>query len=508
MANWKTLLGTAGGGGFVSSEAFYYYNSRKNGVPNAGFGLLSGDADGNFYNLLNRTGGSDPEYNNQNRNEYAIDLFDKDANYVSTSYLWRSDSASSNSFYGSNGMNLFPNADGTGIVTNGFMEASYINAYSPMYVGNWSRSNFTSGPDSQFAMSRTNTSYQSGTGKDNLRIDSSGNNILLHKTIVSNVTYTAISKFNSDYSSVSWSKYFQDSSSGGNRYMDIDDNDNIYYATENDNYAKIGVTKLNSSGVVQWAKQYGQWSNNTCQGIAYNSTSDEVVVIAVGRNINGNSDRSTVIFSADASNGTFSWGNALRAYAQNKSIYPNSLTVDEEGNMYMALYGYGLSSPGGYRSSWGSGGIFSVESDGTARYANFFDPDGKNSTGGQDFQGFAAKSGLYDKYTDTVLVSGEGDPTGNSGGSWAARVPADGSLTSTSVEYAMGNSGYSVCYYNLTTNGSTSGELEYASYTPSTYTWTNSASNNPNTGPTKTTLSLSSGNINDSTNMKIAGPIT
>lgn len=505
MATWKALLGAAGGGDFVSADAFYYYNSRLNVVPNSGMRTVCGDADGNFYHLTFRRGGSEPEYNNQNLNEYSVNLFDKDANYQSTSYVWRSDISSSNSFYDSNGMNIFPNSDGTGFVTNGFMEASYISSYYPMYVGNWSRSNFTTGPDSQFAISRTYAYYQLAA-KDNLRIDSNGNNIILHRANMAGNMRTVVTKFNSDYSSVAWAKYFEDGVNN-NRYFDIDDNDNIYIGIENDNYAKNAITKLNSSGVVQWSKQYGQWTSNEIDGIAYNAATDEVVIVARGRYINGNSDTSIVIYAVDASNGTFSWGNAVRPYAQSRSLYGVSPTVDELGNIYVGFRGYGLYSPGGYRSSWGAGGVFSVEGDGTMRYANAFDPDGKDSTGGQDYQGFEVKSCAYDKYTDTVLISGEGNPNNTSRGSWAARVPADGSLTSTSVEYAMGNSGYSVCYYSYSTNGSTSGHLEYASYTPSTYTW----SNPPYFGhddPTKTTLSLSDGNINDSSYMKIAGPIT
>jgi len=503
MATWKALLGTAGGGDFVSSQAFYYYNSRLNRVPNPSFGLLSGDADGNFYNLLYRTGGSEPEYNNQNRNEYAIDLFDKDANYVSTSYVWRSDLSSSNSFYDSNGMNLFPNADGTGIVTNGFMEASYINSYYPMYVGNWSRSNFTSGPDSQFAISRTNVYYQLAA-KNNLRIDSNGNNIILHRANVSGMK-TAISKFNSDYTSLLWSKYFDDNYSDG-RHFDIDDNDNIYYAVENDNYQKVAITKTNSSGTVQWIKQYGQKQGTQIQGVAYNAARDEIVVLYSAEYLIGNSNSSLALLSLDASNGNHSWSNALRPAQQQRNVRGYNLTADAEGNLYMSLSALGLSSPGGYRSSWGTAGIFSVEGDGTARYANAFDPDGKDSTGGQDFQGYNANSCLYDKYTDTVLLCGEGNPYGTSRGSYAARVPADGSLTNSNVEYSMGNSGYSVCYYNIPINN-TSGNLHYESYTPTLYSWSNTSTNSYS-DYTKTTLSLSSGNINDSTNMKIAGPIT
>lgn len=505
MANWKALLGKAGGGGFVSTNAFYYYNSRLNIIPNSGFRTLSGDADGNFYHLTYRRGGSEPEYNNQNRNEYSINLFDKDANYQSTSYVWRSDLSSSNSFYDSNGMNIFSNSDGTGILTNGFMEAAYLNSYYPMYVGEWSNSNFTTGPDAQYAVYRTDVWYQLA-GKDNWRIDSNGNNIILHRSRHSNANYTAVTKFNSDFSSVSWAKYFQDGTNN-NRYFDIDDNDNIYIGIENDNYAKNGVTKINSSGVVQWSKQYGQWSDNECEGIVYNAATDEVVIVARGKYINGNSDRSIILYAVDAANGTFSWGNALRPAQQSRSIYGGNPTVDELGNIYVAFRGYGLYSPGGYRSSWGAGGIFSVESDGTMRYANAFDPDGKDSTGGREFDGFECKSSAYDKYTDTVLLAGEGNPSGTSRGSWAARVPADGSLTSTSVEYAMGNSGYNVCYYSYSTDGSTSGHLDYASFTPSTYTWSNTAYSGY-TNPTKTTLSLSDGNINDSGYMKIAGPIT
>lgn len=503
MATWKAVLGAAGGGGFVPTDAFYYYNSRLNVVPNAGMRTVAGDAEGNFYHLTYRRGGSEPEYNNQNRNEYSINLFDKDANYQSTSYVWRSDLTSSYSFYDSSGMNIYPNPDGTGIITNGFMEAAYINSYYPMYVGEWSPSNFTTAPDAQYAISRTNVWY---FGTDHIRIDSNGNNIVLHRTYLSGSYKTTITKFNSDFSSVSWSKYFEDNSSGGNRYMDIDDNDNVYYATETDSYAKIGVTKLNSSGALQWSKQYGQWQDNVCQGIAYNANTDEAVIIARGRYVNGNSDTSIVIFAVDASNGTFSWGNAVRPAGQSRSIYASNITTDETGNLYMTWRGYGLTTPGGYRGGYGAGGWLSVEGDGTMRFANGFDPDGKDTTGGRDFDGFESKSCAYDKFTDTVLVAGEGNPSGTSRGSWAARVPADGSLTSSSVEYAMGDSGYKVCYYEQLTDG-TSGHLSYASYTPSTYTWTNSAYD-AYTNPTKTTLSLSDGNIDDSSYMKIAGPIT
>lgn len=506
MSGWKkALLGSGGaGGGTIPAEAFYYFNDRKSTVPNPGMRLITGDLSGNMYHLTYRAGNNNATYNGS-QNEYSLNLFDKDGNYQSTSYVWRSDISSSNSFMDSSSMNVMTDySDGT-VMVNGFMEAAYISAYYPGYFADWSESNFTTAPDDQFALSATNFYF---FNKDPLHLLSSGDRVVRNRYYDGSSWRLGFTKFNAAMSSVSWTKYWNQSWNGEN-YSTVDDNDNVYIVATSNSYRSFGVIKVNSSGALQWAREIGNFSDLEVRGCTFNPTSGDLIMVAQARYVDGNNDRSSIIVSLDVSSGTtVNWCKFLHP-ADDRNLYPGNPCVDEDGNIYMLIRGYGMYSPSGYMYSWGCIGVFSCESDGTARWANGFDPNGKNNSHGQNFQGCDCKSLAYDPTTGMVLGAGESNEYGSNLGAFAFRIFSDGSGTDVNTEYQLGSTSYYVCYYSWSIDNS-SGNLTYGNetnYINSNNAWSGTWGNASGT-VTNTSLSLSDGNTNDSSNMQDSGPIS
>jgi hypothetical protein len=506
MATWKAVLGTTGGAGYIPSQAFYCAFSRINYVPNREHRLQCADSSGNaFFMTMHRGNQHASRYTSAGQyQEYALHYFDKDADYQSTSWVYPTPK---NSFMESNGSNLYCFNDDT-ILASGFLEDSSIGTY-PLYMGLWSPSTFTSGPDTEFALSSPANHYLFGPS-DHITEDSSGNKLINTRVNPGPGYRQAILKYNSDFTSLLWSKVFTGMVRLDTARLTTDDDDNIYMIATGSNYRRVNIMKVNSSGVLQWSREIGENNQAQTGALAINPVTGDLIYVYRDRYVldAGNQD-AAVIVSLDPSNGqTINWKTGARAGGSGKSFMPVSLDCDADGNIYIGVATY-LSGTGGSRYSWGLSMVMSLDKDGDFLWANAFDPDGKDSSGGQDYYSAQLKHCSYDKYTHTLLIMEELNRT--NGDKWAgfARVPADGSLSSATVEHSIGYSTHAVCYFPVSNAANlaaaASDNIYVANYTHTLYNsaLSNTASALPGSSSvTKTSnLNYPTGNVDDSASM-------
>ncbi|MDB4588494.1 hypothetical protein N9095_00785 [bacterium] len=507
MATWKAVLGATGAAGYIPSQAFFCAFSRINYVPNREHRLQCGDSEGNAYFMTMHRGNQHASrYTSAGQyQEYALHQFDKDADYQSTGWVYPTPK---NSFMESSGSNLYCFSDDT-ILASGFLEDSSISSLYPLYMGEWSPSTFTSGPDTEFALSATANHYLFGPS-DNIVEDSSGNKLINSRVNPGSGYRHAILKYNSDFTSLIWGKYLTGMIRLDTARMTTDDSDNIYMIATGSNYRKVNIVKLNSSGVVQWSREIGENNQAQTGALAINPSTGDLIYVYRDRYVldAGNQDAAIVV-SLDVSNGqTINWKTGIRAGGSGKSLIPVSCDCDVDGNIYIGLDTY-LTGTGGYRYSWGISAVTSLDKDGNFIWANAFDPDGKDSYGGQDFGSVQLKSCSYDKHTHTLLLHKELNKY--NGDRWAgfARVPADGSLSDASVEHSIGYGTHAVCYFPVS-NAANLASADSSNIYAANYTHTltnnalsNTATNIPGSSSVTRTSNLNypTGNVDDSASM-------
>ena len=259
-----------------------------------------------------------------------------------------------------------------------------------------------------------------------VRLDSAGNPIALFR-IQNTSTYESpglVVKFNTS-GDINWQKYFVGSPAGnfvGGNYLYIDSSDNIYVnGTAYYSFQNYTVTvKINSSGTFQWS--YAFWVANpsaayTTLGPAVNSSN----IYAVQGVYDGSSLYKMMVGTIALASGAFT---PLAQYSELFG-YQVTLTSDTSNNLYLLAARQGAAK---YTlMKFNTSGVLQYQTDISRAYE-----------GGSYY--YPAFSNVKVNGTSVVLVGTGGTYSPGTNGALMLQIPADNSLSGSTLTYATGAS--------------------------------------------------------------------
>ena len=163
----------------------------------------------------------------------------------------------------------------------------------------------------------------------------------------SDIYYPAIAKFNSS-DVKQWANEYRAGTLDGENNTKFNsittDGSYIYQIFLGKNNERFTVQKVNTSGAVQWSKLYAcPYGQPAIHGIAYNSTSDEIVVAITDRmDWHGGYGKALFVASLSKSNGNVSWskvhGNSGGTYGWDVNTGEN-VFITSSGNIVVSFNG-------------------------------------------------------------------------------------------------------------------------------------------------------------------------
>ena len=273
---------------------------------------------------------------------------------------------------------------------------------------------------------------------NDVAVDSSGNIYVTGKIALSNRNQYLIAKYNPS-GTLQWQKRYGAGSSGQSGEAEsvaVDSSGNVYSAGNiNSNYYNSTVVKLNSSGVLQWAREQGD--SNFNNGRVITDSSDNVYVAVRGGSYPGGLN----VFKYNSS-GTLQW----KKYLATGTSGAHDIAVDASDNIYTL----------GWHSVDGSGTdniITKWNSSGTLQWQRTIGNSSSEFQGGIHAANSSVYISSYSERTDGYYVG------------FVAKLPDDGSGTGT---YSMTNTSNYV-YAASTLSSGNSGISDNAAPSTGTY---------------------------------------
>lgn len=190
-----------------------------------------------------------------------------------------------------------------------------------------------------------------GTSTDRgnaIAVASSGNIYITGITVISSIGKAYIAKYNS-LGSLQWQRYFNNSTFESQFFsINLDSSENVYvhgYFTGTSSAVFLGVTKLNSSGTIQWSTKLGTNGVTTNYGFGGAITSTGASY-GVGYSVPVENFNPIMVYYN--STGGVSWQKVLRY--DGGGGWGHSATVDSSDNGYIS-YGSGVQGFAVFNSS-------------------------------------------------------------------------------------------------------------------------------------------------------------
>ena len=298
-----------------------------------------------------------------------------------------------------------------------YAQAVAVDSSGNVYIAGMSASNVSGDYDMIVAKYDTSGNIQwqrslGGVPEDRgygVAVDSSSNVIVCGRTFNGTDFAMQMAKYNSS-GTLQWQKKLDGGSNEQGRAISVDSSDNIYMTGYGNSSGAGGVdivlAKYDSSGTIQWQRTLGGSSSDIGYGVAVDTSGNAYVV---GLSENTGTGTSDSIIAKYNTSGTIQWQQSLNSTSADNAY---GVSVDSSGNVY--IIGYTGYSGAGSNDAL----IAKYDTSGTIQWQRTL-----GTTSGE--LGYGIKVDAL----GAIYVTGYTTSTGND--LWAAKLPADGSLTGT-----------------------------------------------------------------------------